>query len=292
LHSHPNSPNQNFKWAFFINLAFSIIEVVGGFLFGSIAILTDALHDFSDSLSLGIGWYFQVLSGKRQTEDYSYGYRRFSLLGAIINGTILIIGSLFFIYHSILRFINPGEPMALGMIGLSVVGIGFNYWAYWKMHGGKSLNEQVVSLHLLEDVLGWVAVLVGGGLIYFFNWVWVDPLLSLSISLFIGYKAVIRLKNCIHLMLQGVPGEIKIKELIKDCETIDEVERIHDIHIWSMDGELNVLTIHLSVKQEITLEEQHKLKEKIKAKMKEKDIQHVTIEIEKVEFMKDHSFLH
>ena len=186
-HSHNHSEG-NIKIAFFLNLGFTIVEIIGGLYTNSLAILSDALHDLGDSLSLGLSWYFQRLSKKGSTKKFSYGYKRFSLLGAIINSIVLVVGSIFILSKAIPELFNPEETNAQGMLYLAILGVVVNGAAVFKLRKGKSLNEKVVSLHLLEDVLGWVAVLIGSIVMIYFDLPFVDPLLSILISIFVLYN--------------------------------------------------------------------------------------------------------
>lgn len=188
-HHHHHHSTGNIKVAFFLNLGFAIIEIIGGLFTNSLAILSDALHDLGDSLSLGLAWYFQKYSEKERDQKYTYGYQRFSLLGAYINTIILIIGSIFIIQKSVTRILHPEEVEALGMILLAILGILVNAAAVLKLQKGTSLNEKVVTLHLMEDILGWVVVLLGSILMYFIYLPIIDPILSLGISIYILYNA-------------------------------------------------------------------------------------------------------
>jgi len=187
---HHNHSNKNLKIAFFLNLAFTIVEVIAGFYVNSIAILADAIHDAGDSLSLGTAWYLQKKSNKAPNKKYSYGYRRFSLLGALINCTILIGGAIYAIIESIERFIQPTIPDAQGMMWFAFLGILVNGYAAWKLSTGKSINEKVVSWHLVEDVLGWIAILIVAIVIQFKEIAYLDPLLSLLITIYILWNSI------------------------------------------------------------------------------------------------------
>jgi len=185
---HPAGDTGNLKTAFFLNFAFTIIEIIGGILTNSVAILSDAIHDFGDSLSLGLAWYLQKLSKKGRNSTFTYGYKRFSLLGAIITSLVLVIGSVIILYEAIPRLFQPEPAHVPGMIGMAILGVIVNGAAVWRTRSGQSMNEQVVSWHLLEDVLGWMAVLLGAVLMYFFDAPIIDPLLSIGITLFILYN--------------------------------------------------------------------------------------------------------
>ena len=282
-HNHDHSHNHsegNVKVAFFLNLSFTIIEIIGGLYTNSLAILSDALHDLGDSLSLGLSWYFQKLSKKGRTKKFSYGYKRFSLLGAIINSIVLVAGSIFILTKAIPELFNPEETNVEGMLYLSILGIVVNGAAVFKLRKGESLNEKVVSLHLLEDVLGWVAVLIGSIIMMFTDAPFIDPLLSVLISLFVLYNVYRNLKKSMLVILQGIPEEVSVDDIRQKLKDMPEVTDIHDCHAWSMDGEYNILTVHLRLAKDYKLSEQAKLKEKVKSQLKDESINHITVEFE------------
>ena len=278
-HSHHHSEG-NVKLAFFLNLSFTIIEIIGGLYTNSLAILSDALHDLGDSLSLGLSWYFQKLSKKGRTKTFSYGYRRFSLLGAIINSIVLVAGSIFILTKAIPELFNPEETDAEGMLYLAILGIVVNGAAVFKLRKGDSLNEKVVSLHLLEDVLGWVAVLIGSIIMMYVDAPFIDPLLSVLISLFVLYNVYKNLKKSLLVILQGIPDDVDIDEIRTKLKDIAAITDIHDCHVWSMDGQYNILTIHLRLNKDYKLSDQSELKERVKEKLKNESINHITIEFE------------
>ena len=279
-HSHHHDSTSNIRLAFFLNLAFTIIEIIGGFLTNSIAILADALHDFGDSLSLGLSWGLDKYSKKKRTSRFSYGYKRFSLLAALINSIVLIIGSIFILFKIIPRLISSEPSNATGMILLAILGILVNGIAVLKLKKGSSLNERVVSWHLLEDVLGWIAVLIVGTINIFVSIPILDPLLAIIFTLIILYNILKNLKSISLIFLQRIPHGISAEEVQKKIESIKEVISTHDIHIWSLDGEQNILTIHVVINKSLSLSKLYNLKKKIRKITSSFDIQHDTIEFE------------
>lgn len=277
-HHHEHSSTGNLKVAFFLNIFFTVIEIVGGIFTNSLAILSDALHDLGDSLSLGLAWYFQNLSQKGRDSKFSYGYKRFSLLGAIINSIVLIVGSIFIIKTAIPRLLDPQVSNTKGMIVLAIFGVIINGAAVLRLKKGSSHNERVVSLHLLEDVLGWVAVLIGSVVMYFTNWYIIDPILSFGIAAFILFNVYKGLKSSLKIILQAIPENVELDEIKEAIIAVDGVLNIHDLHVWSMDGEKNVLTVHVVLKDNFN--QQHIIKEAISTKMEKFDINHCTIETE------------
>lgn len=276
-HSHET---KNIKVAFFLNLGFTIIEIIGGIYTNSLAILSDALHDLGDSLSLGLSWYFQKLSNKGRTKSYSYGYKRFSLLGAIINAIVLAVGSVFILSKAIPQLFNPEQSDAEGMMYLAILGIIVNGAAVLKLRKGISLNEEVVSLHLLEDVLGWAAVLIGSIIMMYVDAPFIDPLLSVLISVYVLYNVFRNLRKSLRVVLQAIPKDISFQKIQKQLEDIPEISEIHDLHIWSMDGNYNVMSVHVKLEKDYKLSELSEIKEKIRSKLTDESIEHATIEIE------------
>ncbi|MDG1529412.1 MAG: cation diffusion facilitator family transporter [Polaribacter sp.] len=283
-HGHHHS-TENIKSAFFLNLAFTIVEIIGGFYTNSLAIMSDAVHDLGDSLSLGMSWYFQKLSNKSANKKYSYGYGRFSLLGAIINSIVLIVGSVFIISEAIPRIINPEYADATGMMWLAILGIIVNGVAVLKLKRGSSINERVVSLHLFEDVLGWFAVLIASIIMQFWDVPILDPILSLVIAGYVLFNVYKNIKEAFKIILQGVPNEISSDEIKKQIILhIDEVGDIHDCHIWTLDGEYHIATIHITIKEKaFSWQKSKEVKEKIKKLLHDNfHLEHVTLELESI----------
>ncbi|MDR0725414.1 MAG: cation diffusion facilitator family transporter [Prevotellaceae bacterium] len=280
VHVHDSS---NIGIAFFLNLVFSIIEIVGGYFTNSVAILSDALHDLGDSFSLALAWYFQKLSKKKRDSEYSYGYRRFSLLGALINSVVLLIGSIFVIIESVNRLVSPENADAKGMFLLAVFGILINGAAMLKLRKNNSLNERTVSLHLMEDVLGWVAVLVASAVMLFVDIPILDPILSLGIACYILFNIYNNLRDTLRVILQGVPENIDAGELEKSLSNVEGIESVHDLHLWTMDGEYNISSVHIVVETGRNSSGITEIKNQVKQLMKQFNIQHSTVEIEQGE---------
>ena len=270
---------KNIKLAFVINLLFSIGELIGGFLINSIAIMSDAIHDLGDAIALGISWFLQNFSNKEGDEKFSFGYKRFSLLGALINAAVLIAGSIYIFTQAIPLLFNPEHSNAQGMIWFAVVGVLLNGYAAFKLHKGKSVNEGVLSWHMLEDVLGWVAVLIVGILLLFKDIHILDPILSLAIALFILVNVVRNLTKTMKILLEGVPEGINIEEMQAKIEKIPGVLAVQDLNIWSIDGEENALNLHLSVEGD-NLADSAAIKEKVRMATSDLKIAHSVIELE------------
>lgn len=279
-HHHHDHSEGNIKVAFFLNLAFSIIELIGGFWTNSVAILSDALHDLGDSLTLGVSWYFARVAKKDRNHKFSYGYKRFSVLGALINSIVLVSGSIFITIEAIPRLFNPINPNTEGMMYLAIGGVLVNGAAAFRLSKGHSLNEKAVYTHLLEDILGWVAVLVGAIVMNFWELPVIDPILSILIALFILYNVFKNLKESFRIILQGTPASIDVSEIHKAILEIGQVQNVHDCHIWSMDGDYHILSIHIVVEKDLSLSELESIKTETKARMSHLGINHTTIEFE------------
>ncbi|MBT3464129.1 cation transporter, partial [archaeon] len=209
-HNHDSDSTTNLKVVFFLNLSFTVVELIGGIFTNSVAIIADSLHDFGDSLSLGLSWFLDNYSKKERSNKFSYGYKRFSLLSALINSTILVIGSIFVLYTSIPRFMNPETSNYKGMLLLAILGIIVNGIAVLRLKKGNSINEKVVSWHLLEDVFGWVAVLIISVVNMFVSLPILDPLLAIVFTLIIFSNAIKNLKPIVAIFLQSTPQNIDI----------------------------------------------------------------------------------
>lgn len=271
--------SKNIKLAFVINLLFSIGEFIGGFLINSVAIMSDAVHDFGDAIALGISWFLQKFSNKEGDEKFSFGYKRFSLLGALINAAVLIAGSIYIFFQAIPLLFNPEHSNAQGMIWFAIVGVLLNGFAAFRLHKGKSVNEGVLSWHMLEDVLGWVAVLIVGIVLLFKDIHILDPILSLAIALFILVNVVRNLIKTMKILLEGVPEGIDMEGIQEKIEKIPGVLSVQDLNIWSIDGEENALNLHLSVEGD-SLADSIAIKEKVREATSNLKIVHSAIELE------------
>ena len=277
-HSHSHS-SEKIGWAFFLNFGFTIIEFIGGWLTNSTAIMADAVHDLGDTLSIGSAWLLNKLGTKSATKEFTYGYRRLSLLGALINGIVLIVGSAWILYEAVPRLSNPEMPETEGMIALAILGVLVNGFAAFKLQGGKSLNEKVLNWHLLEDVLGWVAVLIVAIIMQFKEWPVLDPILSIRFTLFILFNVIRNLISTVKLFFQASPDNRLLQNVTDKLLELDAVSELHHLHIWSLDGDHHVATVHV-VSQFESKAEYLKLKESVSNALQEFELSHTTIEIE------------
>jgi cobalt-zinc-cadmium efflux system protein len=268
------------RFAAFVNFTFTIVEIIGGLYTNSLAILSDALHDFGDSIALLVSWIFERGAKKAPDARYTFGYQRLSLFSALFSASVLVGGSIVIIVEAIPRFFSPESVNAFGMVGFAVVGIAFNGAGYFLLKRGESINEKVLSWHLLEDVLGWIGILVGGIVIYFWKFYLIDPIITVALTVFILYNVARNLREAISILLEGVPKHINLEAVKQDIKSIKGVLDLHDIHIWSLEGETDVFSAHVVVDDE-TLEKQSvQTRQIIKETLEKHHIEHSTIELE------------
>lgn len=279
-HHHHHHAQKNLGTAFVLNLFFAIVELIGGLFTNSVAILSDALHDFGDSLTLGLSWYFSKLSTKHRNDEFSYGYKRFNVVGAIISSIVLLTGSIFIVVETIPRLINPVRPDTQGMIYLGILGVVINGIAAYRLQKGHSITERAVYLHLLEDVLGWVATLIGAVVMHYTDFVVLDALLSILIAIFILFNVYKNLRHGFQIILQGTPADLDIQKIHDTLMSTEGVLSFHDCHVWSMDGQYHVLSVHL-VTNEISMDAIEEMKKSVRNRLKPIGINHSTLEVEK-----------
>lgn len=269
-------------WAFIINAVFTIIEFIGGILFNSTAILADAVHDLGDSIALGTTILIEKRSYKKRNNQFTFGYRRLSVLSGLINGIILLTGSVFMTTRAIDRIMAPQDVNSVGMFWMAVLGVLFNGVAVLSLKSKNSgLNARALYLHLLEDALGWVVVLIGAIAIYFFDLPIIDPILSLALSLFIAYNAIRLLIPVYHILMESTPKSLNLDELETKINTVEGLVEIHDVHTWSLDGEYHILSAHVTVKKELTDDGIIRVKKTLISICKEFQIFHTTFEVER-----------
>jgi cobalt-zinc-cadmium efflux system protein len=279
-HTHDHKAEVNLKIAFWLNALFAIIEIAGGILTNSIAILSDAFHDLGDSVALGLAYYFQRVSTKQRDDTYTYGYKRYSLLGASTSAIILLIGSVIIIFKAIPRLMTPEPVHTQGMMYLAIVGIIINGLAMFRLNKGETQNEKVISIHFLEDVLGWVAVLVASIVMRFYDVPILDPLLSLIITSFILFRVFGNMRKTFRIFMQATPSEEQIDHFKTNLSTIHGIIDIHDMHFWTMDGSYNIASLHVSVDPEMTVTDTETVKLEVRNFLEKEGFAHTTIEIE------------
>ena len=262
--------------AFSLNLFFSVFEFFGGIFTGSVAIISDAVHDFGDSVSILVSYYMEKISKKDPDNSHTYGYMRYSVLGSVITTVVLLFSSLTVIYNALPKIINPEPIKDKAVIVLAVFGVAANFAAAYYTHGKDSLNQRAVNLHMIEDVLGWIAVLVGSIIIKITGVYAIDPILSIVIAVFILINAIKNLKLVLDIFLEKTPDSINLDEIKEHISEIDGVLDVHHIHIRTIDGTLNFATMHI-----VTDGNPEEIKGKVKNELKEHGICHTTVEIER-----------
>ena len=264
---------RNILIAFLLNLAFAVFEFFGGIYTGSVAILSDAVHDLGDAAGIGISWFMERKSKKPPDSVYTYGYGRFSVLGGFLTTGILIFGSGAMLISAVGRLIEPRVIHYEGMILFGVVGVCVNLCAAFFTREGDSLNQKAVNLHMLEDVFGWALVLIGAIVMHFADIPRLDPLLSIGVSLFILFHALGNLKKVADLFLQKAPTDPR--QLETDILQLEGVLDVHHIHLWSLDGYHHCATMHI-----VTDREPSAIKEALREALHHRGIAHLTLELE------------
>ncbi len=266
---------KNILIAFLLNLCFSVFEFVGGIVTGSVAILSDAVHDIGDAASIGVSFFLEKKSKKQPDNTYTYGYARYAVIGSMITTLILLFGSAAVIYNAIARLIHPTAINYNGMIIFAVVGVVVNLCAAFVTREGDSLNQKAVNLHMLEDVLGWAVVLVGAVVMRFTDFAVIDPLLSIGVAVFIFVNAIRNLKETVDVFLEKTPHGVCVEEIKQHVLEIDGVLDVHHIHVWSLDGQNSYATMHI-----VTNADHHTVKHAVREELAEHGIGHVTLELE------------
>lgn len=264
--------------AFLLNMFFAIFEFVGGAFTGSIAIISDAIHDIGDAFSIGASYVLEKVGGKKPDNKYTYGYYRYSVLGGVIQSAVLLCGSVLVMYNAVMRFIHPVSVDYSGMIVIAVIGFAVNFIAAYFTSGGESINQKAINLHMLEDVLGWAIVLIGAVVMRFTDWWFLDPALSLGLAVFIGVNALKNLKAVLDIFLQKIPEGIDAGEIMHHLTEIDGVEGAHHLHIWSLDGYRSAATVHIVTDGDIGA-----VKKAVREELAEHGISHTTVECERTD---------
>ncbi len=266
---------RNILIAFILNLFFSAFELFGGIFTGSVAIVSDALHDIGDAMSIGVSYFLEKKSKREPDDVFTYGYMRYSVLGSLITTAILLFGSCAVIYNAVDKLIHPTEIHYTGMILFAIVGVIVNAAAAFFTREGDSLNQKAVNLHMLEDVLGWIVVLIGAIVMRFTDLTVIDPVMSIGVAIFIFMNAVKNMKEILNLFLEKAPCGVSVQEIKEHLTALDGVLDVHHVHLWSMDGQNHFATMHV-----VTRSDPHEVKDKIRSELREHGIVHATLELE------------
>ena len=270
---------ENIRIAFLLNLVFSIIEAIGGILTNSISIVSDSLHNLGDSITIGITYFFENKRTKLPNKEYSYGYLRYTMLGSLIASFILLVGSVVIIYNVVPRLMNPQDVNYDAMIIFGIFGLLINLYATIKVVRSKE-KDRKINIHLIEDSVIWLFLLIGSICIKVWNLIIIDPILSLLIAMYILYQVYKYMKNIYNIFMEKVPKNVKIDTIKKDIESNENVDNVHHIHIWSMDGVNNYMTAHIHLNKVLSEQDIINTKNNIKNKLKEDKISHITLEVE------------
>ena len=263
--------------AFFLNLSYAIVEFIAGGIFGSSAVLADSVHDLGDAIAIGVSAFLETISNREEDSHYTLGYKRFSLLGALVTAVILMTGSVLVILENITKLFHPQPVNDEGILWLGIIAVSINVLASLVVRKRKTKNESILSLHFLEDTLGWVAVILMAIVLRFTDWYILDPLLSLVISIFILSKAIPRFWSTLKIFLDAVPEGVDIKQVKSDLEQLDHVASLNQLNLWTMDGLEKNAIVHVCLKE---IEQMELCKESIRSKLKDCGFQNITIEID------------
>ena len=263
--------------AFFLNLTYAIVEFIAGGVFGSSAVLADSVHDLGDAIAIGISAFLESISNREEDSHYTLGYKRFSLLGAMVTAVILMTGSVLVILENIAKIFHPQPVNDEGILWLGIIAITINVLASLVIRKGQTKNESILSLHFLEDTLGWVTVILMGIVLRFTDWYILDPLLSLVISFFILSKALPRFWRTLKIFLDAVPEGVDIQKIKTDLAELDHVASINQLNLWTMDGLEKNAIVHVCLKE---MEHMETCKESIRIFLKDCGFQNITIEVD------------
>ena len=263
--------------AFFLNLSYAIVEFIAGGIFGSSAVLADSVHDLGDAIAIGISAFLESISNREEDSHYTLGYKRFSLLGAMVTAVILMTGSVMVILENITKLFNPQPVNDEGILWLGIIAVTINVLASLVVRKGKTKNESILSLHFLEDTLGWIAVILMALILRFTDWYILDPLLSLVISFYILSKAIPRFWSTLKIFLDAVPEGVNIQKIETDLAELEHVASINQLNLWTMDGLEKNAIVHVCLEH---VKHMEVCKESIRNLLKESGFQNITIEVD------------
>ena len=263
--------------AFFLNLSYAIVEFIAGGVFGSSAVLADSVHDLGDAIAIGLSAFLETISNREEDSHYTLGYKRFSLLGALITAVILMTGSVFVILENLTKLFHPQPVNDEGILWLGIIAVTINVLASLVVRKGKTKNESILSLHFLEDTLGWIAVILMAIVLRFTDWYILDPLLSLVISFFILSKAIPRFWSTLKIFLDAVPEGVDIEQVKSDLEQLEHVSSVNQLNLWTMDGLEKNAIIHVCLEQ---IEDMEASKTAIRHHLKDIGFHNITIEVD------------
>lgn len=295
-HDHTHGANKKVLLISFIIITlYMIVEAIGGLLTNSLALLADAGHMLSDSISLGIALIAFSLAEKAANYSKTYGYKRFEILAAVLNGVTLIIIAIYIFYEAIGRFRNPPEVASTGMLIIAIIGLLVNIIVAWiMMRGGdveENLNMRGAYLHVISDMLGSIGAIIAALLILFFGWGWADPLASVIVAVLVLRSGYLVTKSGLHVLMEGTPHNVDVEEVINIIKNTKGIQGVHDLHVWSITSGLNALSCHAVVANEMTIAESEQLLRQIEHDLEHNNIHHMTIQLETSDHLHDNSIL-
>ena len=295
-HNHTNGANKKVLLiSFIIITSYMIVEAIGGYLTNSLALLADAGHMLSDAISLGIALLAFTLGAKVANHSKTYGYKRFEIMAAVLNGLTLIIVALYIFYEAIGRFQNPPEVASTGMLVIGTIGLLVNILVAWMMmRGGDvegNLNMRGAYLHVISDMLGSVGAIIAALLIIFFGWEWADPLASVIVAVLVLRSGYFVTKSGLHVLMEGTPEDVDMDDVVKTIKNKKGIEGIHDLHVWSITSGLNALSCHAVVDERMSIAESERLLRQIEHDLEHQNIHHMTVQLETPDHLHDNSIL-
>lgn len=271
---------ENIKRVFWLNLGFGFFEIIGGIITRSSAIFSNAICDFGDALAILVSYLLENISKNKPDKEYTFGYKRYALLGIFFNSMILLICSSLVLYDAFLRILRPVEVNIIGMIIFSIFGIFINGYAMFKTSDKVNLNESKLNLYVIIDFCCWISFLVAAILIKITGWHIIDPLLSMLIAIIMAIKGIKNMFRIINIFTEKVPNDIEIETLENELKQINLVKEVNCLHVWSMDGKDKFLTVQIIMDQKVTKKSYETLLQDIKKKLKEYKINQSTVELE------------
>lgn len=296
-HDHTHGSNKKTLFiSFIIITSYMIVEAIGGIVTNSLALLSDAGHMLSDSISLAVALVAFTLGEKAANSKKTFGYKRFEVLAAVLNGVTLVFIALFIFYEAIQRFIYPPQVASSGMLIIAMIGLLVNIIIAWVMlRGGdtkENLNVRAAYLHVISDMLGSVAAIVAALLILFFNWGWADPLASVIVAVLVCISGVRVTNSALHILMEGTPSNVDVDEIAKIIEQVNGVNSMYDLHVWTITSGQNMLSCHVVVDDTLTVKDTGEISLRIKKQLEQKGIYHVTIQMESEEYAQFHQHEH
>ena len=254
-HQHNDMKGRNLFISILLNILITVAQVIGGFVSGSLALLSDALHNFSDVISLVISYFANLLSKRKASTNKTFGYKRAEIIAAFVNAVTLIVVAILLLIESVKRFLHPQEIESILVIWLSLLGIVANGLSVLllKKDAHKNINMRSAYLHLLTDMLASVAVLIGGLLMKFYQVFWIDSLLTFLIAIYLVYVGYDLLKKSTQMLMLFTPAHINIEEIVKAVNKIDKVSKLHHVHVWCLNDDELHLEAHLDFKEDISI---------------------------------------